>query len=289
MSWFKLDDDGHDHPKVLQAGNEAYGAWCRAGQWSSKHLTEGAIPKVVALKIAPPRVWKKLQEVRLVEASADGWLIHDFLKYNPPASEVLAERARKAKNVSDFRERKKAGKTSSASDVTAPVTGHVTGYTGGLLPGSLPGCNRVPDPDPDPDPVPSEPVAAAARVPTRPVRELARTSLPGRPELVAVLAACQKLTGAVGDMDAYANGLDAFAMNSGATKQRVVDVAKCVNAMILTEDVHGSRVVGWYRKVATRLMRKGELEREIAGGEDRPERDKGSGDADVLKLGNLRF
>lgn len=148
MSWFKLDDQGHDHPKVLRAGNEAFGAWCRAGQWSSKHLTEGVIPREVALTIAPLKVWSRLLSVGLLDEHPDGWAIHDFLTYNPTSEQVRSERARKAKNVADHRERRRSAKAS----VTNPVTDHVTGYTDGNLRPLLPGRNHGPDPDPDPDP-----------------------------------------------------------------------------------------------------------------------------------------
>jgi hypothetical protein len=98
MAWFKLAGEGAFHAKVLVAGNEAYGAWCRAGQWSSQHLTEGRIPRAVALTIAPEEVWARLVSATgggshgLVEASADGWVIHDFLDWNPSAAEELAKR-----------------------------------------------------------------------------------------------------------------------------------------------------------------------------------------------------
>ena len=144
MSWFKLDDQGHDHPKVLRAGNEAYGAWCRAGQWSSKHLTEGVIPREVALTIAPLKVWSRLLSVGLLEEHPDGWVIHDFLTYNPTSEHVRSERARKAKNVSDHRARQRSAKATSAQAITAPVTG----YTACNLRPLLPGGNHGPDPDP---------------------------------------------------------------------------------------------------------------------------------------------
>lgn len=93
MSWFRLDDQGAFHAKVLAAGNEAYGAWCRAGQWSCSHLTEGHVPRATAFTIAPPRVWKKLVEARLVDMREDeSFQIHDFLDWNPTAEEVVAKR-----------------------------------------------------------------------------------------------------------------------------------------------------------------------------------------------------
>jgi hypothetical protein len=86
MSWFKLDDQGAFHSKVILAGNEAYGAWVRAGQWSSAHKTDGSIPEHVAHLIAPADVWVTLRVAGLLDPTEPGrYLIHDFLEYNPPA------------------------------------------------------------------------------------------------------------------------------------------------------------------------------------------------------------
>lgn len=60
MTWFKIDDRSHHNPKVLAAGNEAWGAFCRAGAWSAENLTDGAVPSAVASIIAPKKIWKKL-------------------------------------------------------------------------------------------------------------------------------------------------------------------------------------------------------------------------------------
>jgi hypothetical protein len=99
MSWFRLDDQGAFHAKVLLAGNEAYGAWCRAGQWASAQRTDGIVPEQVAKQIAPTRVWQKLIEAGLIEpraASTDPYVIHDFLEYNPSKSELDDRRSSRA-------------------------------------------------------------------------------------------------------------------------------------------------------------------------------------------------
>lgn len=95
MSWFRLDDQGAFHTKVLLAGNEAYGAWCRAGQWASAQRTDGVVPEQVARQIAPARVWQKLIASGMIEprnAPTDPYVIHDFLEYNPSRSEVEERR-----------------------------------------------------------------------------------------------------------------------------------------------------------------------------------------------------
>jgi|GEM_PF-1555301 len=102
MPWFRLDDQGAFHEKVIQAGNEAYGAWVRAGQWSSSRGTEGFIPRATAMLIAGPKVWQRLIEAKgrstvgLVEPVGDDFQIHDFLDYNPTIEEVLDRRATRA-------------------------------------------------------------------------------------------------------------------------------------------------------------------------------------------------
>lgn len=97
MAWFRLDDQGAFHAKVIAAGNEAYGAWCRAGQWSSLHLTEGRIPRATALTIARQKIWERLVASGLcVSLGDDGYQIHDFLDWNPSAAEVLAKREARA-------------------------------------------------------------------------------------------------------------------------------------------------------------------------------------------------
>ncbi len=83
MAWFRLEGRGAFHRKVVAAGNAAYGAWCRAGQWSAYHLTDGAIPRAVALTIASARIWDRLVEVRLCEVTPDGWRIRAKLSRSP--------------------------------------------------------------------------------------------------------------------------------------------------------------------------------------------------------------
>lgn len=119
MSWFKLDDQAYDHPKFMRAGNEAIGAWCRAGMWSSKHLTDGVVPREIALTIAPAKVWAHLVSVGLLDAHPDGYAIHDYLDWNPSRATVLAERKRKATNMSRYR------------DVSGPVVDHKTDHKDG--------------------------------------------------------------------------------------------------------------------------------------------------------------
>jgi hypothetical protein len=109
MSWFKLDDQGAFHAKVVAAGNEAYGAWCRAGQWSSAQLTDGFIPADIAALIAPEKVWQRAAKARLVDAVDGGWQIHDYLDWNPSAETVREQRRKDS-------ERKAAGRANQVRE-----------------------------------------------------------------------------------------------------------------------------------------------------------------------------
>lgn len=108
MTWFRVDDGSDFHPKVVQAGNDAWGAVCRAGAWSSRQGTDGFVPDHIATLIAPKKVWLRAESAKgsgafgLVERRDGGWQIHDFVQWNPSAKEVeqarveLSEKRRKA-------------------------------------------------------------------------------------------------------------------------------------------------------------------------------------------------
>ena len=96
MTWFKLDDRFHSHPKVIAAGNAAVGLWVRLGAWSSDHGTNGAIPRAVGLSFGGKRELTALTTAGLLHPADDGWVIHDFLDYNPSAEHVADVRSKRA-------------------------------------------------------------------------------------------------------------------------------------------------------------------------------------------------
>lgn len=96
MTWAKLDDGFWMHPKVVVAGNEAAGIFCRCLSYCGAYLTDGRVPAPVALAIAGTQ--KKLTavvEVGLLDhlpATGD-YYISDYAHYNPLRDEVEAKRA----------------------------------------------------------------------------------------------------------------------------------------------------------------------------------------------------
>lgn len=96
MTWFKVDDKFHSHPKTLMAGNAAVGLFVRLGSWSGEHGTNGVIPKAVALSFGGKREVQSLVSAGLLDPTDDGWVIHDFLDYNPSAEKVADVRSKRA-------------------------------------------------------------------------------------------------------------------------------------------------------------------------------------------------
>jgi hypothetical protein len=92
MVWFRVEDSFHQHPKVLGAGNAAIGLWIRCGTWSAQYLTDGFIPASIAATYGRPREIRQLVVCRLWTEQDGGFLMCDYLDYNPSAAAVKQRR-----------------------------------------------------------------------------------------------------------------------------------------------------------------------------------------------------
>lgn len=105
MVWFCVDDKSHGHPKVLAAGNAAWGLFVRCGAYSSDQLTDGLIPHVIVQAYGKPAEIKRLLELGLMEYHSTGYRMPDFLDFNPSAASVKARNAKSAERQRAYRER----------------------------------------------------------------------------------------------------------------------------------------------------------------------------------------
>lgn len=118
MSWVRIDDNMADHPKVIGLGDLAPLALAlqvRALCWCSRYLTDGKLPAEAIPRLLGGFAALCSREVRakfatggnadeldwptiMVQAGLwevapnGGYLIHDYLEYNPTRAEVLAGR-----------------------------------------------------------------------------------------------------------------------------------------------------------------------------------------------------
>jgi len=102
MSWIKLDDQWMDHPKIIKAGRDARDMWLASITWCAKHLTDGYFPKDLLTSLAVSAgidvancqtFATRLVEVSLWDATSDGYMVHDYLDYNPTKEQALATKS----------------------------------------------------------------------------------------------------------------------------------------------------------------------------------------------------
>lgn len=72
--WFKQDDTLCFDPRVVAAGNAAFGLWARAASWCGQQLTDGCIPAAMLLALGgSPEDAQRLVDAGLWEPTDAGW------------------------------------------------------------------------------------------------------------------------------------------------------------------------------------------------------------------------
>lgn len=131
MTWFKVDDTFHAHPKVLATEPEALGLWVVAGAWSSAHLTDGFVPTHALSRLLPGSddLARKLVTAGLWRRTKGGYQFHDWTDYQPSADDVKSMREKKANagrigGVASGKARSKPGskREALASPIVEPPT-----------------------------------------------------------------------------------------------------------------------------------------------------------------------
>ncbi|MGH3495064.1 MAG: hypothetical protein ACRDQ1_17770, partial [Sciscionella sp.] len=112
MTWFKVDDSFHSHAKTLKAGNAALGLWVRCGSHCAQHLTDGFVPREIALLYGTTALAARLVEAGLWRPVDGGWAMHDYHDYNPSAEKVQAERHAATQRQRSAREAAKSRRVS---------------------------------------------------------------------------------------------------------------------------------------------------------------------------------
>ncbi len=96
MPWVRLDDQFPDHPKIVAAGPAAAWLYVCGLAYCARLLTDGFIPTGQVRKLADVPNAMKLAETLvktgLWQASDEGFIVHDFLEYNPSSDKVRSER-----------------------------------------------------------------------------------------------------------------------------------------------------------------------------------------------------
>jgi hypothetical protein len=104
VTWFKVDDKLHSHPKAARAGRAGIGVWVLTGSWSADYLTDGYVPPETLRAVGGSRS----DADRLVTAGlwlplGDGWQFRDWCDYQPLRADVLKRRAKGAERLRQWR------------------------------------------------------------------------------------------------------------------------------------------------------------------------------------------
>lgn len=103
MTWARLDDRFHSHPKIESAGFAAIGLYAIGLSYAACHETDGQLPEGWVRRQRASRHVKTLLEIGLWERTEGGYLIPDFLDFNPSKEELLSRRAEDAKRQREWR------------------------------------------------------------------------------------------------------------------------------------------------------------------------------------------
>lgn len=162
MAWSRIDDSLHSHPKIMLVGNAATGLFVRLISYAGQHLTDGFVPAHVARAYGTPRLLKSLCDANLltrVDSKSDqtsethphlqgpGFVIHDYLDYNPSREQVLAERAKNAARQEAFRRRRRGQEPPPDGSSEPAGNGVSNGVTNAATNGApaRPGPTRPPE------------------------------------------------------------------------------------------------------------------------------------------------
>ena len=96
MPWGRLDDSLYDHPKLDALGPAklaGVGLWALAISWSNRWLTDGIVPADRIRKLGgTATIAERLVVAGLFDRCDESYRIHDFLKFNNSAEQVMAKR-----------------------------------------------------------------------------------------------------------------------------------------------------------------------------------------------------
>ena len=140
MSWFKVDDSFHGHPKVKRiprsARKAAVALWTLAGSYCSFHLTDGHLLADDVLdnggstkdaeQLVAVGLWHSHGHNcdRCPDVPEGEYLFHDWLDYNPSREQVLAERKAAAERQRRAREKAKSQRDAGQSHAVTNGVSH---------------------------------------------------------------------------------------------------------------------------------------------------------------------
>lgn len=107
MTWLRIEDGMPEHPKVADLTVHAKWALVEIWCYSARSRSDGLLPATIAKRIASQKILNELASADLIHKNGAGWIIHDFLDYNPSKDELDARREGDAERLRAWRNRKR--------------------------------------------------------------------------------------------------------------------------------------------------------------------------------------
>jgi hypothetical protein len=165
MAWARIDDNYPAHPKVVAAGAEGLALDVAGMCYAARFATDGHVPSVMVGALCPPVADPEAVAERLVEvgrwhapghdcpdcmAVADGWVIHDFLGYNPSAADQADRRRKRAEAGRKGGQRSGQVRSNGSSDSQASASAVASSRE--RTPSPAPGGSTEPPPSDSAEP-----------------------------------------------------------------------------------------------------------------------------------------
>lgn len=104
MTWFKVDDNLYDHPKVKgipkRARPGAIALWTMAGSWCARYLMDGLVPQHQVAELGfTAKDAQTLVDAALWLDVPGGYQFHDWSAYQPTRAQVEDEREKARKRM----------------------------------------------------------------------------------------------------------------------------------------------------------------------------------------------
>lgn len=145
MPWVRFDDQFPIHRKTAGLSDAAFRLHVGAIFWCARNLTDGFVQKTevkqvqnglksthrLAAELVLRGLWHLADEQCpsencIAPVEGDGWIIHDYLEYQPSAVKVRIERAENARRQQEWRDRKSAARNAVTNSITNGVTNGVS-------------------------------------------------------------------------------------------------------------------------------------------------------------------
>jgi hypothetical protein len=167
MSWARLDDNFHDHPKVVGLTLPALGLWTVCLTWAHRNIQQcrepGHLPVGTVRRFAGPkasRLGAELVDAGMWESSEGGWLIHDFGDYLAPDRERSTPGTSPELSAKRRRAGSKGGKAAQQTKQRGRANEQLAGEQNGQVPVSPVVASNEATPEPVPDVLPKPTVSA---------------------------------------------------------------------------------------------------------------------------------